>query len=45
MKALISGVLLGVAVYIIAFDHSSTDAAQKWAYGIIGTIVGYWLRR
>jgi hypothetical protein len=42
MRALISCVLLGVAVYILVIEPSPNDAAQKWAYGIVGTILGYW---
>jgi hypothetical protein len=42
MRALISWVLLGVGIYILVIEQSPSDAAQKWAYGILGTILGYW---
>jgi hypothetical protein len=42
MKALVSCVLLGVGIYILVIEQSPSDAAQRWAYGILGTILGYW---
>jgi len=32
------------ALYIILSDHYGQDSL-KWAYGAIGTVVGYWLKR
>lgn len=37
-------VLLSALYVILAKDHYA-DAHQKWAFGIIGTILGYWLKR
>ena len=42
MKALVSCALLGLSIYILVIKPSPSDAAQKWAYGILGTILGYW---
>ena len=42
MRALISCALLAVAIYILLTQPLANDAAQKWAYGIVGTILGYW---
>ncbi len=45
VQVLISCVLLGVAIYVFVVDRSSSSEAQKWACGIIGTILGYWLKK
>jgi hypothetical protein len=42
MRAVITCLLLGVAIYILVIEPSPSDATQKWAYGILGTILGYW---
>jgi len=34
--------LLGAALWIILSKGYETDA-EKWAYGILGTLVGYWM--
>ena len=42
MAGLVTIAVLGSSLYMIlsgAYDESST----KWAYGSVGTIVGYWL--
>ena len=43
MQVAISVVLLGAALVII-FQNQSNSDAQKWAFGMIGTIVGFWLK-
>lgn len=42
MKVGISLVLLGVAVTIL-FTKPDESPSTKWATGLIGTVVGYWL--
>jgi len=42
MPVLISLVLLGAGLWVILFVHYD-DATQKWAFGAVGSIVGYWL--
>jgi hypothetical protein len=42
MQIVISLVVLAAALYVILKMSNADD--HKWAYGIIGTIVGYWLR-
>ena len=42
--ALLSLTLLGASLYIILSDSYSQDV-QKWAFGIIGSLIGYWFRR
>lgn len=43
MRVLISLTVLGCALWII-LNADYSDAHQKWAFGIVGTIVGYWLK-
>ena len=38
----ISLVVLAAGLYIVLSQKYSSDA-QKWAFGIIGVIVGYWV--
>lgn len=42
MSCAISLLLLGSALWVVLLDTYS-DATQKWAAGVIGTVVGYWL--
>lgn len=42
MRILISLVVLGSGLYVILSNKYPTDT-QKWAFGIVGLIVGYWL--
>jgi threonine/homoserine/homoserine lactone efflux protein len=39
----VSLALLGAALYII-LSKLYADADTKWSYGIVGTIIGYWLK-
>lgn len=43
MRVLVSLIVLSSALFIILRTGSS-DAEQKWAFGVVGTILGYWLR-
>jgi hypothetical protein len=42
MRVLISLIVLGSGMYVILSDKYPADT-QKWAFGIVGLIVGYWL--
>jgi hypothetical protein len=42
MRIVISLVVLGSSLYVILSNKYPTDTL-KWAFGIIGVIVGYWL--
>jgi hypothetical protein len=42
MQVLVSLLVLGAALYIVLSGRFSADG-QKWAYGVIGIVVGYWL--
>jgi len=44
MPVVVSIAVLGAALYVV-LSGSYAEAAQKWAFGAIGTILGYWLNR
>ncbi|MEJ8858629.1 hypothetical protein WKW79_28930 [Variovorax robiniae] len=44
MPALVNLVVLFAALYVVLASVYG-DSEQKWAYGAIGTIVGFWLRK
>ena len=43
VRALASVVILGVCFFVI-LTNSYPDATMKWAFGLVGLVVGYWLR-
>ena len=43
MQIVISLVVLATALYVVVARPEATDD-HKWAYSIVGTVVGYWLR-
>lgn len=43
MQIFISVGLLAAALYVILSKKYDADV-QKWAFGVVGTIVGYWLK-
>ncbi len=43
MRVVVSLVVLLSAIYIIVRSGSS-DAEHKWAFGAVGTVLGYWLK-
>lgn len=45
MPIVISLVVLLSAVFVILSGRGYPDAQQKWAFGVVGTILGYWLKR
>lgn len=44
MAVTVSGVVLGVALFIIIMGHKYPAASTEWAYGTAGLVVGYWLK-
>jgi hypothetical protein len=43
MQAALSAILLVAGLYVIlSKDYGTTD--KYWAYGTVGTLVGFWLR-
>jgi hypothetical protein len=45
MSILISLIVLLCALFVILSNNNYTDAHQKWAFGVVGYIVGHWLNR
>ena len=43
MRVLVSVVILGAALYIILSQRFQGDQ-QKWAFGAVGTVLGFWLK-
>lgn len=43
MAAIISLMLIGAALYVI-LSQQYADDVQKWAFGVIGVVIGYWLK-
>jgi hypothetical protein len=44
MQVVISVFILGSALYVILSGQYQADE-QKWAYGMVGTVVGFWLKK
>jgi hypothetical protein len=45
MPIVISIFVLFAALYVILSKSTYADPQQKWAFGVVGTILGYWLKR
>jgi hypothetical protein len=45
MPVVVSLCVLLSALYVILKGDVYPDAQQKWAAGVVGTIVGYWLKK
>lgn len=43
VRLIVSGLFASAALYVILSD-SYPDATSKWAFGIAGLVIGYWLR-
>ncbi len=43
MMVVVSLLVLGSALYVI-LSQAYEDATQKWAFGAVGSIIGFWLR-
>jgi Mg2+/citrate symporter len=44
MAPLISLIVLAAALFVILSGRYG-DAEAKWAFGVVGTILGYWLKK
>ena len=44
IAAAISLIVLGGALFVI-LSNNYDDATEKWAFGAVGIILGYWLNR
>ena len=43
IKAAVTGLVLITAVFII-LSGSYSEATSRWAAGLVGVVLGYWLR-
>lgn len=43
VKIAVSAIVLAAALYVI-LSQKFPDDYNKWAFGMIGLVVGYWLR-
>jgi len=43
MQIVISLIILAVSLFMI-LSNSYSDSYVKWAFGMVGLVVGYWLR-
>lgn len=43
VRLVVSALFGGASLYVILSNHYP-DATSKWAIGIVGLVVGYWLR-
>jgi len=43
VRVVFSAIFLGAAFFVI-LRNTYPDATTKWAFGIAGLIIGYWLR-
>jgi hypothetical protein len=43
MIVVISVIVLGCSLFVI-LSKRYDDATQKWAFGAVGTIIGFWLK-
>ncbi len=43
MRIVVSLVVLAAGLFVI-LNQSYTVEDRKWGYGIVGTVVGYWLK-
>ena len=45
MPMAISLLVLLSALFVILSNNTYADAQQKWAFGAVGTILGYWFKK
>ena len=43
VQIFVSGAVLLVSLYVI-LSNSYPDSYAKWAFGMVGLVLGYWLR-
>lgn len=43
VRLVVSALFGGASLYVI-LSNQYPDATSKWAFGIIGLVIGYWLR-
>jgi len=43
VRVVVSGIFL-IAALVVILRNNYPDATTKWAFGIAGLVIGYWLR-
>lgn len=43
VQVTVSGIIL-MASLVIILSNKYPDATMKWAFGLVGVVIGYWLR-
>ena len=43
MMVIVSLLVLGSALFVI-LSNRYDSGSQKWAYGVVGSIIGFWLK-
>lgn len=44
MSVVVSLAVLCASLYVVLSGHYD-DSTQKWAFGIIGSLIGFWVKR
>lgn len=44
MMGLVTAVVLGVSLFVI-LKKDQDEGSKKWAFGAVGTIMGFWLKQ
>lgn len=42
-RIVVTALVLGCSLYMILSNHYSSEQ-EKWAYGVVGIVLGYWLK-
>jgi hypothetical protein len=45
MQVALSLIVIVAALFVILSNNAYSDAHQKWAYGAVGMILGFWFKR
>ncbi|HID32392.1 MAG TPA: hypothetical protein EYP24_03335 [bacterium (Candidatus Stahlbacteria)] len=43
VRIVITFIILGVGLYVILSPRYD-DSTRKWAFGMVGAVIGYWLK-
>ena len=43
-QSAVSLIVLAICIYVIVRPKCTSDGTLKWAFGMIGLVVGYWLK-
>jgi hypothetical protein len=43
VQTVVSAIIL-IACLVVILSNGYPDATMKWAFGLVGVVIGYWLR-